>query len=152
MDRGRRTLAGDRVAAPHAGPQASRPHGGQLTVAQLRRSLDGQALDRVEVTVKDPPDRAVGGGDPTDEAELLAGRRPGSARLSIERERPGLFESRERRFGKGGNSGTIALRCAGGDAMQDVIKLKRVLVGESGYERTPSTRPRSWANPTTRAV
>src|SRR6202012_5754361 len=53
---------GPRTAPPHARAPLSGEYARQLAIAQPRRSLDGEALDGVEVAVEDAADRAVGAG------------------------------------------------------------------------------------------
>ena len=73
MTRRGRSLARRGIAPPHPGEQAPRRDGGQLALAQRLRRLHGQPLDRVEMAVEDPPDRAVGRRDPAHELELQLG-------------------------------------------------------------------------------
>jgi hypothetical protein len=104
------------------------------------------------MTVKDPPDRAVGGGNPADEPELLARRRSGSAWASVEGKRADLFELGDRPLGKVGDGGAVAPRRANGNITQDLIEPGRVVALEGGYGRLSSVRPDSRAKSMTRAV
>jgi hypothetical protein len=104
------------------------------------------------MTVEDPPDRAVGGRDPADEPELLAGRRARRAEASVERERAGLFELEDRPLGEVGNGGAIALRRAGGNVAEDGIEPGGVVALQGGYGRASNFRPVSRAKSMIRAV
>ncbi len=128
------------------------PHGGELAVAQLGWRLDGEALNRVDVAVEDPPDRAVGSGDPADEPELLVGRRAGRAQASVEGKRAALLELGDRILGKARDGGAVAPRRAGGDVTQDVIEPGSVVSLEGGYDRVSKLRPLSRAKSMTLAV
>ncbi len=145
-------FAGNRAAAPHPGPQAPGPHGGELAVAQLGWGLDGKALDRVEMTVEDPPDRAIGGRDPAHEPELLAGRRAARARARVEGECADLLELRDRRLGKAGDGGAVALRRGRRDIAQNVFEPGGVVALERSHARASSARPVPRPKSMTRSV
>jgi hypothetical protein len=71
--------------------------------------LNYEALDRVQVAVEDPPDRAVGASHLPDQVEL--GRRgwPGFSRPRVPREQPGALEQPDRTVGKARRRLPVAL-------------------------------------------
>ena len=93
-----RPLAGTRVPAPDACAQRAGVDRGELVVAQLRRGLDEQSLDGVEVSVEDPPDRPIRARDLPHQLELGRRRRPDALGLGVPRERSRALERRDLAF------------------------------------------------------